>query len=427
MILSELNTEMIRRLVSLLVRTVTPYKSLSFYEQYFTTFERLHLHRDRESIGNILTIQFILLYFGCCHFLFFLLQPSSVRLLRILLVDFVWSLHLPVSFNLMTVFQAGMTMYFYYVVYLDGIPQSINNHMKNILFRSSDSSFELSFKLHCKVVDNEIQRIAWKAVNANQLFIFLIDLLSLFALIGIINLFVEEVTNWNYGPWGLFLILASFIIYLSHALLLAVNVLFFAHILILLASYSVSILAYLYLRVQVTLGSLRFLLNRHFTWTKMHSVEVDLGATLQIVFAADALFGKLVLVFLLVNIPCSALLLMILLTHFGHIQRIVLVGMLVLISEEYLATFVYHLAGARFSTAFHRCGPLLLRLSAHQHFKVGNFRARLRQSLLISRLHTQRQYGFTYAQLALITMVTFTKCVLLYGEVLMYAYTLLHN
>src|SRR5699024_4213773 len=94
--------------------------------------------------------------------------------------------------------------------------------------------------------------------------------------------------------------------------------------------------------------------------------------------------------------------------------------------HELLCCIVLHLAVARYTRRMHAPAKTLLSLYAARSHRTGDFHARLRLHHSIVRLHTNAKYGITYGTVGgLITMGSFAKCMILYTELLMYAYKLI--
>ena len=127
------------------------------------------------------------------------------------------------------------------------------------------------------------------------------------------------------------------------------------------------------------------------------------------VFLGDRAFSKLMFAFLLVNVPMSAYLIMLnLIKQLDQFEH----GFTLMIAiDELLFITVMHIYIARFSKDAHQTANQLIRFNSRNQHRVGDFRARLKLSHQIARLHTDKRYGITYAGLAPVTMNSFYKVV----------------
>ena len=80
-----------------------------------------------------------------------------------------------------------------------------------------------------------------------------------------------------------------------------------------------------------------------------------------------------------------------------------------LIAQEMFCIFLIHVAFVRINKNAYWPGKVLLSFNAHNLHRAGDFRAKLKLSLEIDRLHTRKQIGITYGGFATVKMETFVK------------------
>ncbi|KAH9395938.1 hypothetical protein TYRP_020353 [Tyrophagus putrescentiae] len=158
------------------------------------------------------------------------------------------------------------------------------------------------------------------------------------------------------------------------------------------------------------------------------------------IFAGDAFLGQLFTIYLTFHLPLTVYA-TVLLVH-GQALEHLLVGLVFVggVTEALLGSAFIHLSVARLSSCLHQGGRMLVAFTAENgaggnaadetccRFRPLPTRFALHLSVHISRLLVRRKYGITYGYLGtLVTMKTFFKCLLLWSELLMYAFTLMGN
>lgn len=160
-----------------------------------------------------------------------------------------------------------------------------------------------------------------------------------------------------------------------------------------------------------------------FTWAPLKAYLAYNTATYRYLFIANDPLGRLMVAFLAANLPVSAVCLIILATRETSLGSNSAV--LILLIQGLLGCVPIHLAAAQLTRRLHAPAKALITLSAATGHRMGNLRARIALHLAIVKLATGKKYGFTYGPFGLITLSSFGKCMLLYGECLMYAYKLI--
>ena len=186
------------------------------------------------------------------------------------------------------------------------------------------------------------------------------------------------------------------------------NILNYGHVTLISASISLMQMYYLRIRLQQNLQYLTKPI--HFHWTNIDLFTRQDIKTFENIFLFDKTRGTLYFIFLLLNFPANAYLVMSLILN----QTIAINSFIYamdLVVQQISSIGIFHLQFAFFTRLIHKSAKHLIKLSIKNQHKVGNFKSKLKLSLTIARLHTRRQYGITYGSFigSLITLNTFVK------------------
>lgn len=398
-----------------------PFKSLSFYRQYFQISQGIIDGSNRTARNRLYFLFVSLLYFLLLNILQIVI-PLTPELGLVFFNSARWLSSESDSkfFNIFYIFQTAMILYYYHLFY-QGDNQKINRVMGDLIKeqpRPKTSKEHLVVLLALRrrqTAEEVIPSIGWCAINSLQPFILVNDVMTFMFLLQFELCLFRE-----YGQYFTLSFLGA-LAYLSHLGHVFLALLFwysFAHICILSGAYIVTIMAYLYLRLAQCKSLLRLS-----TLTRFRTDNVSLY---RLIFTADQHYRNIFLVFCIVNLPFSAFISMLILLGKVHGQERFII--LTLDIAETFACFFVHLLMAHFSQGVQQMGKQLAGLLGKKKVKVGRkFRYKLRLSLALSRLYTIRPYGITYGGLAVISLTTWTKCFLLYGKFLGYSFKILRH
>lgn len=203
------------------------------------------------------------------------------------------------------------------------------------------------------------------------------------------------------------------------------SIFLFTHICILVSSVGLIVLTIYYLRFIQNYAILVSQSSLNLTWCSIERFIVNDLISFTLFFIGNSTYGQLFLAFLLVNIPINCFLLNLLLLD-PNLDLLTILFVSSFLAHQMIIIFGMHLYVGLFSKKVHKSVRLLHCLMARNSTKSGNFRSRFRLYLTITRLHCKRKYGITYGStqqnIGIITLRSFLKCSLLYGEILMYAY-----
>lgn len=165
-------------------------------------------------------------------------------------------------------------------------------------------------------------------------------------------------------------------------------------------------------------GQLRWF---HYRFYKRH-----LHSVLMPFLAYNHLYGQLFLVFLIVNCPLNALIVVTFLkpdslSFLGQIYLGVYAAL------QMVALFLIHLYLVGFSRHFHAPSCSLWRLygqtlGTEAFRQIGNFQVRLQIANSIEAFNSKHRYGVTYGKFGLVTLRSFIAFLLLYGKFIMTVY-----
>ena len=154
--------------------------------------------------------------------------------------------------------------------------------------------------------------------------------------------------------------------------------------------------------------------QNNFLWSNFAKYQEYIREVMEYFDEYNKLYGWLFLVFILVNYPVSAYLIIYLIygkvsmltsAYIGYYSAIQLAGL-----------FAIHYYLVRFSDQFHESGKILLNVMAKSQHKIGHTRARMMCTNAIGEIHTQNRVGITYGRIGLVTIQSFVKVYLVISK-----------
>ena len=161
-------------------------------------------------------------------------------------------------------------------------------------------------------------------------------------------------------------------------------------------------------RLRSNLTRLRRQLNYSFSWRYIDQfIHYDIR-TFELIFIGNDIFGRLLVAFLVVNIPISAYVIVLLSLGLAPTTRSAIL-LSAFPGHELFGCVVIHWFAAKVTARLHSSSKMFLNLMSNNAHRVGNLRARIKLSLTIDRLHTKHRYGVTYGAFGLVSMASFGK------------------
>jgi len=208
--------------------------------------------------------------------------------------------------------------------------------------------------------------------------------------------------------WGL----AQFAFHWWNTIIFFTALLSIVHILSLCGSVGVLLLAYWYAMVKRDWRhriSLIFdhNLQKQASWqTILYTAQV-LSGGFQYIFIANSIFGNVFGVFILVNTPLSANLMIRLL--YGHLRGWLRFQSYIALAYQFTCIWGIHFAIAYSSKFNYSPAHSFTSYAVRRAHKVGNFRARLKFALILEVIHTKKHFGVHYFSIAIISLSAFAK------------------
>lgn len=164
-----------------------------------------------------------------------------------------------------------------------------------------------------------------------------------------------------------------------------------------------------FVNIRIKQNYAKLIQRRTAYWSTLYLfIRNDLN-NFRFIFILNNMYGRIFASFIFVNVPSNAYLLMRIIFKHETLNRVSFIVGCTLITQQYFTIGVLHLLAAKFSTRIHRPARNLLHLMANERNHVRQMSNRIRINLTFLRLHTKKCYGFTYGNITLITMRTFTK------------------
>ena len=430
-----------------------PFKSLKVFEHYFfitSIIANYKYQNGKDDIKkkSIISFQLLfkllfatLLYFTLLNLLH-LTNFQTPASLHILVYDAVYFLGLPSSFYFLISLQCALVVYFIVTFYF--CPNAyFNGHLAAVLgfenyFEKKQNHFSSLLSLKNK---KAVRSKATVIANLVETFTLITDIGTLCAFIQFTTIYFThfEITR---TLSNLIKALTLLPVYLAHVLVAFTFIYAFCSILNLASAFAFVSVLYLCRLVDASIIHLkratkkRKRKNRLNVLFKLCRLLRDNITIFRLLFAANSSYGNAFLAFIMLNFPTNAIFTVMALFSRGMnaFNYYVIIGLVV---QEAVGTMVVHARLARFSQHLHGAANLLVSFSAREKYgkeskneqKTNSVPPFNRSQVTIwthtMRLLTTNRFGFTYGVIgAPITMPIFTKCLLLYGKMLMYSYRL---
>lgn len=160
-----------------------------------------------------------------------------------------------------------------------------------------------------------------------------------------------------------------------------------------------------------------------FPWASVARYLVYRTGTFRYLFIANGTFGALLVAFLTANLPSCAFVVVRL--ALGVPSPVAAYTLGIFLVHGFLGCVLLHWAIARCTKSLGTPVKRLFSLMAATGHRVGNFRVRLMVNLAIARLNDK--FGFSYGAFGCVTLGSFAKCMLLFGELVSYSYQLIRG
>ncbi len=404
---------------SAFIQSASPFKSISFYRQYFAAAEAVAVQRNRNSIALFKVYLLLFAYFialNCLVFPLFPLSPSS----RILLADGVFILMLKDrQFYFIYAGIATYTVLLYWSMYF-AYNRPLNEVLKRAFTEKGILEAETGLQLPLTGTQVTFRQVIRLTVHSLQVFTLIIDVCGPVFMLMAGGAFVDcYLPNFSSShPLWTTLFFLLFPLHLLHVALNCLVWFAFGHVLILVGVNFTVGLTFIVLQFRENNGQLREELKRGKQKMEMencgsstvkgkpasHHHRFLLFTLLRrnlshfrLVFLFDDFYGKQTLVFFALHGPLSAYFMSQVL--FGHIDVLPMTIMVGVSLEAYVGSLLLHLYMAHYSGYIHRAGRMLLSYSAATSATSESFtptKDRLLLSTHIQRLVVRRRYGVTY-------------------------------
>ncbi|KAH9394158.1 hypothetical protein TYRP_021292 [Tyrophagus putrescentiae] len=416
-------------LVDILFAVLNPIKKIAFIAAYFRR-TKLASAGDRKTLAKIyfilslITIQLLKLL------LTYLLRPSDFT--KTVLFDYFYLSHLPPEFNLAIAPVLAMIAYYYWVGHFEVEGNGTMQLAYRVLLEGEHSCFlqTETTEVTGRNVLAMIKASALHFLNAQQVFIVVLDIfivscqLRLYALITA----DQSTTYLHDGVWGLFLMfLMQF-----NALTLYIWIYTFIYIAEMAATLSVVVTEIVFIRFRqasrlispqgrISFKSPCLKVQKHNSsgYFDLHRFFAFHAHNLSVVLVFNRLYSKLLLAYIVSNVPLSALIISRLIRAPAVTLHNLFLGTILL--GQFAALFGNHLMAALYPKRIHQAREPLTRLSfrlqsersgedrnssSENSFHLGT---RLKLANYIAKLSTDNQYGISFLQSSLVTLATFFK------------------
>lgn len=158
---------------------------------------------------------------------------------------------------------------------------------------------------------------------------------------------------------------------------------------------------------QRQLGSISYYLD---------NFRVEFTKTLLLIIDANQMFSVIMALFLLVNCPLNCLLVCLLILGKIPAQKVTFVGPVSI--ERFVFLMFLHFRIASVNKRIHAPSKQFIRLSLYN--KYCKIKYRIKLDNFIHSIHTRKKMGFTYYSVGLISMMAFTRYLILYSELVMF-------
>ncbi|KAH9397300.1 hypothetical protein TYRP_003610 [Tyrophagus putrescentiae] len=420
----------------------------------------------RHTMGLCAVYSCLIAYFGLLNVFHFFAPQNYVT--RILLGDVVAGLAMDAQFNLIFASLSFYAIYINWAMYFkvdqnnitflrsvflniesSVVPTTSFADRKNsILSTTSERTTAILNQQHSIL----FQRFALLSINVLYGFVLVLDLCLLVftPMVMIVFFSKQEFVTFENGladvrSWILFFLLLA--VFLFHVALNYVYWFSFAHGLILFAVIGTTTLTAIYLLFAEHYACLWKALAAMAKPSSSPKIRAKKEAQLcgllrqnaalfHFVFSGTLFYGANFLIYMGLHVPIAAIFSVEVLfdkhqsvdrSRAFSLSQIVMVG---IVCEAVVGTFLIHLYCAYFSKYLHRGGRMLLRFSGTSNNNGSSADLSSQTQIFIwvhlQRLWVRNKYGVTYGGLGLITIGSFFKFVLFFGELLMTSYSLVH-
>lgn len=152
----------------------------------------------------------------------------------------------------------------------------------------------------------------------------------------------------------------------------------------------------------IRLSSKRKLLSRKLFKIRQMNIEI-----LQMTNSTDHTYGVMMFLFLLVNYPTNAYLVMILIKKQMSILNNII--FITIISYQLSFIFIFHFITTQYAHQLHRPAKYVVRNYLNPSLLLISLNNRMKVSFWIENFHTKKMYGITYGGIEVITLKTFFK------------------
>lgn len=152
---------------------------------------------------------------------------------------------------------------------------------------------------------------------------------------------------------------------------------------------------------------------------------------LALIIKANDIYGRALFLFLLVNCPLNCALVALLLL--GEQPFPVQFFIFIFVLQQFIAILAIHLLVAKLNDRIHLPVRRIMHLATNDERIVDgsgcslNFRYRIAAYIEAFYVEYCRQYGIRYWKFSIITIVTFCKYLVLYGQILLYSYKMFNR
>lgn len=377
-------------IVNSILKLTVPYKNLNYYRQYFIDCKLILIDKDKSEIFKIKLL---------CVFAFY----ETVHLLLISSKTQSQTEQLA-SFNVSPFFtKSNLLNYIYALICIEGIyflniqyfklDICLVKRLENILFYNLPKNLFISKRYKERLVQDIVQLFAVLFVNSLAVFILVCDFCVIYNLFCYLQLIIQFKI---YNVFTLFQFIFNLIIF-------AIAYMNNSHVLILSASFFLTLLFSHYLALKQLYKELKFINST--SLFKFQSFHVHI---LTSILKINKYMSTLFLVFLILNCPSNAYVGSWLIRD-KKATFYAKTFVAVFCSHQNFCTIFYHFLFSYFSKFLHYPSKALLSLMP-KSFKNADISTKLRLHNFIHAIHCTKKYGFTYGNnQGLITVNSFTK------------------
>ena len=404
---------MVRSMISILI----PYKPYTFFSLYTWTVEQIIFYRNRT-----VKLQFYFLIFCCLYSSIIIFISSQFgehkRFESFILADMVLFTFEQQDNHLHNILISffSVSIYLIKVLYLN-----VNIHLMPLLqlflIESKDKTIILNkIKQNNKFLKPILpiyrgQKVMSYHRNVTHLITNSLEMFKSVAILQAIYyhwLFINLTIKYKKRLFGSLFGWCLYTFHWFNLLIFDISIFTFVEVCINTASIGLSFLVYISIRFYQNI----LILNQKCDNLRWKTVRIFIRNDLinfQNLFLLNQMFGPMLTIFILVNMPCNAFLMTRYIFKFDTFNIVTQVVGLAILGQQFLCLILFHLLAVNFSNRAHRSTKHLFRLMTYEWNCIRLVPNRLKVNLTISRLHTTNRYGVTYGKLSLITFQTFTR------------------